>query len=114
MLLFRLKALIRHYNNIGQYFHDHRLKAAFTFQDMYLGLSPFEAPALFSLLQYSELANGVWFPMGGMSRVIEALVDIAGRWGVHFLYNAPVARIDVDGRQVNGVTLVDGRQLPAD
>ena len=114
MLLFRLKALIRHYNNIGQYFHDHRLKAAFTFQDMYLGLSPFEAPALFSLLQYSELANGVWFPMGGMSRVIEALVDIAGRWGVHFLYNAPVAQIDVDGRQVNGVTLVDGRQLPAD
>ena len=113
-VLLRIKALVRHYDHIGDYFDDPRLKAAFTFQDMYVGLSPYKAPALFSLLQYSELANGVWFPMGGMSRVIEALASIAQKWGVRFLYNSPVKRIDVNGRSASGVTLADGRRLQAD
>jgi phytoene desaturase len=114
ILLFRIKALTKHHSNISGYFDDPRLKAAFTFQDMYVGLSPYEAPTLFSLLQYSELANGVWFPMGGMSRVIEALVNIAKKQGVRFLYNMPVGRIDVDGRRTTGVTLASGRRLEAD
>ncbi len=113
-LLFRIKALVKHHDHIGDYFVDPRLKAAFTFQDMYVGLSPYEAPALFSLLQYSELANGVWFPMGGMDRIIKALVGIAQKWGVHFLYNTPVEQIDVGGRLANGVTLANGRRLQAE
>src|SRR5215467_6825370 len=40
-LLFKLKALVNHYDNIGHYFQDPHLKAAFSFQNMYLGLSPF-------------------------------------------------------------------------
>jgi len=114
LLLFGLRVLTGHYRHIGNYFHDDRLKAAFTFQDMYLGLSPFEAPAIFSLLQFSEFAHGVWFPMGGMSRIVEALVNIANKWGVRFLYNTPVAQIDVEGRRATGVTLASGRQLQAD
>ncbi len=58
-LLFQLKALTKHYSNIGSYFDDPRLKAAFTFQNMYLGLSPYDAPATYSLLQYTELAGGL-------------------------------------------------------
>jgi phytoene desaturase len=71
-LLFQLKALGKHHANMRHYFRDPRLKAAFTFQNMYLGLSPFEAPATYSLLQYTELADGVWFPMGGMYRISES------------------------------------------
>jgi phytoene desaturase len=36
-LIFQLKALVKHYANVGKYFKDERLKAAFTFQNMYLG-----------------------------------------------------------------------------
>jgi len=114
LLFLRLKALRKHYDNIGNYFHDHRLKTAFTFQDMYVGLSPYEAPAIYSLLQYTELADGVWFPMGGMYRVIEVLMDIAEKWDVRFIYNTPVERINVDGRKVTGVTLADDRRIHAD
>lgn len=113
-LFFRLNGLARHHGNIGRYFRDERLKAAFTFQDMYVGLSPYQAPALFSLLQYSEFAHGVWFPMGGMYRVIEALASIAQKLGVRFQYNAPVVEINVNGRRASGVTLEDGRVLTAD
>jgi phytoene desaturase len=114
LLLFRVKLLTKHYHNMGDYFDDRRLKAAFTFQDMYMSLSPYEAPAMYSLLQYAELADGIWFPMGGMYRLVEALTSIAEKSGVRFMYNAPVERINVDGRQAAGVTLADGRQIQAD
>jgi phytoene desaturase len=113
-LLFQLKALVRHYDNIGHYFADPKLKAAFTFQNMYLGLSPYDAPATYSLLQYTELADGVWFPMGGMYRIVESLASIAEKRGVRFSYTAPVDRIEVDGRRATGVLLKDGRRLEAD
>ena len=113
-LFLKLKVLRRHYANVGNYFHDRRLKAAFTFQDMYVGLSPYQAPAIYSLLQYTELADGVWFPMGGMYRVVEELMDIAQKWDVQFIYNATVAQVNVDGRKATGVTLADDRRIPAD
>jgi phytoene desaturase len=114
VLLFRLKALKKHFSNVGRYFKDQRLRTAFTFQDMYVGLSPYEAPAIFSLLQYSEMANGVWFPMGGMYRIIEVLAEIARRSGVQFIYNTPVAKINVNGNKATSVTLLDGQMIPAD
>jgi phytoene desaturase len=113
-LLFKLKALVKHYDNIGHYFADPHLKAAFTFQNMYLGLSPFDAPATYSLVQYTELADGVWFPRGGIYRVIESLVAIAEAHGVRFSYNTPVKRIEVDGNRTTGVVLQDGSRLTAD
>jgi hypothetical protein len=65
-LLHQVKPLQRHYANMRHYFDDPRLKAAFTFQDVYMGLSPFEAPATFSMMSFTELAHGAWYPRGGM------------------------------------------------
>lgn len=113
-LLFQLKALVKHYDNVGKYFKDPRLKAAFTFQNMYLGLSPYDAPATYSLLQYTELAEGVWYPIGGMYAAIQALTRIAEKLGVRFLYNSEVARINASGDKVESVQLQDGSILQAD
>ena len=52
---------------------------------MYMGLSPFEAPATFSMMPYTELAHGVWYPKGGMYSIVEALMH----WpeaGVEFVF----------------------------
>jgi phytoene desaturase len=112
--LLRTKVLTPHYRNVGHYFSDPRLKSAFTFQDMYLSLSPYEAPATFSLLPYTEFAHGVWFSMGGTYRLVTALVRAAEMNGVVFQYGTPVEHIDCDGRAVTGVTLVGGQRLEAD
>ncbi len=113
-LLFRLKPLIPHYRHMSAYFKQPRLKAAFTFQDVYMGLSPFEAPATFSMMPYTELAHGVWYPQGGMSSIVQALVNIADQAGVEFVYDAAVERIEVNGTRAKGVILEDGRQFEAD
>lgn len=113
-LIFKLKALDKHYRNTGRFFKDERLKAAFTFQNMYLGLSPYDAPATYSLLQYTELAEGVWYPMGGMYAGIEALVKVAEKLGVKFIYNAPVRQLQVEGSRVTAAELENGQVLEAD
>jgi phytoene desaturase len=113
-LLIKLKALVKHYDNIGHYFHDPHLKAAFTFQNMYLGLSPFDAPATYSLVQYTELAEGVWYPIGGIYRVIESFARVAEQYGVNFLYNTPVKQIEVAANRATGVVLEDGSRVSAD
>jgi phytoene desaturase len=110
----RLKALTRHADNVGHYFKDPRLLMAFTFQDMYMGLSPYESPATYSLMQYTELADGLYYPMGGMYSVARALTGIAEKAGVTFLYNAPVEKILVNGERATGVVLADGKTLSAD
>ncbi len=79
-----------------------------------MGMSPYLAPAIFSLVQYAEFADGIWLPKGGMYSVVQALVTVAKKWGVRFIYNAPVARIDVQGNKSTGVTLVQGEHQPAD
>lgn len=113
-LIVQLKALVKHYSNTSRYFRSPRLRAAFSFQNMYLGVSPYDALATYSLLQYTELAEGVWFPRGGMYRVIESLAAIAEGLGVRFRYNTPVTRIEVNGAQATGVVLADGERLSAD
>jgi phytoene desaturase len=79
-----------------------------------MGLSPFEAPATFSMMPYTELAHGVWYPRGGMYRVVEALMQIALQAGVDFEFDAPVEHIDVNASHARGVTLAGGRRLAAD
>jgi phytoene desaturase len=113
-LLFRLKPLINHYHNMSAYFDEPRLKSAFTFQDIYMGLSPFDAPATFSMMPYTELTHGVWYPKGGMYRVVESLTDLACAAGVEFIFNTAVEQIDTNSTHVRGVLLAEGARLNAD
>ncbi len=51
-----------------------------------MGLSPFQAPSTFSMMPYTELAHGIWYPAGGMYRVVETLADLASHRGVEFIF----------------------------
>ena len=113
-LLYQVKPLAKHYANVSNYFNNPRLKAAFTFQDVYMGLSPFEAPATFSMMPYTELAHGVWYPKGGMYQVIEALMSLARDAGVDFSFNSTIEQINVEGGRTTGVSLNNSKYLSAD
>jgi phytoene desaturase len=113
-LVYQLKPFVNHYRNIATYFNDPRLKSAFTFQDVYVGLSPFEASSIFSMIPYSEMIHGVWYPRGGMTSVINALTELARQAGVEFAFNSPVERIEIDGNTTRGVLLKSGEHLDAD
>jgi phytoene desaturase (3,4-didehydrolycopene-forming) len=46
------------YGRMDALFKTEKLKQAFTFQSMYMGMSPYEAPGTYSLLPYTEIAEG--------------------------------------------------------
>ena len=100
----------------SQYFWSERLRRVFTFGSMYMGMSPFDAPGTYSLLQYTELAEGIWYPVGGFHRIIEAMVNVGERLGVEYRLSTPVSRIELseDGSTVVGIKLESGELLKAD
>ncbi|KAM3552899.1 hypothetical protein ARSEF4850_007179 [Beauveria asiatica] len=104
------------YSRASRYFSSERLRRVFTFATMYIGLSPYDAPGIYSLLQYSELAEGIWYPRGGFHRIIEGLVGVGERLGVKYRLNAPIDRVMVDeqSNRATGVVLSSGEQLKAD
>lgn len=80
-------------------------------------MSPYDAPAVYSLLQYTEFAEGIWYPRGGFNTVVQRLESIAkDKYKANFIYSAPVARINTldDKKQVTGITLEDGTVIDAD
>lgn len=79
-------------------------------------MSPYETPALFNLLQYIEIADGVWYPRGGFHKVVEALESIATKkFGAKFHYNQNIDKIIVDEQNVaKGVRFDNGKEEYAD
>jgi phytoene desaturase (3,4-didehydrolycopene-forming) len=70
--LFTLHPFHTIYGRASNYFWTERLRRVFTFASMYMGMSPFDAPGTYSLLQYTELAEGIWYPKGGFHKVSHA------------------------------------------
>jgi phytoene desaturase (3,4-didehydrolycopene-forming) len=114
--LFALHPFESIYYRASQYFYTERLRRVFTFGSMYMGMSPFDAPGTYSLLQYTELAEGIWYPRGGFHVVLDALVKVGKRMGVEYRLSTGVSRINVssDGKRAEGVTLSSGEELSAD
>src|SRR5262249_56520871 len=67
--LVRLGGLRKLAPTVAGFFRDPRLQRIFSFQSMYAGLSPFEALAIYSVITYMDMVEGVYFPEGGMHEV---------------------------------------------
>lgn len=106
-----LRKLDRH---AARYFKDPRLVAAFTFQTMYLGLAPQDAPAVYSLLPYTELQEGIWYPCGGMYAIVTALERLARELGVTIRTQSEVVGLDLRGNRIGNVALASGEQVSGD
>ena len=52
------------YAQAGHFFKTDKLRKAFTFHSMFLGLSPFDALAMYSLITYADLVEGMKYPDG--------------------------------------------------
>ncbi|KAH6888399.1 hypothetical protein B0T10DRAFT_514074 [Thelonectria olida] len=104
------------WSRASKYFWTEKLRRAFTFGSMYMGISPFDAPGTYSLLQYTELAEGIQYPRGGFHKVVEALVNVGQRFGVEYRLSTGVKSISIDTTtgKADGVILDDGSTLSAD
>ncbi len=102
------------YRQAGRYFFSDKLRKAFTFHSMFLGLSPFDSPAMYSLITYADLVGGMHYPLGGIYAIVEDMASLAQEMGVGLLTNAEVAEICIEAGRTRGVRLTDGQRLNAD
>lgn len=100
-----LKMLGSLYGRVSNYFRDERLKMLFSFQTMYLGISPFEAPSVYGVVTYMESGEGIYFPVGGMYKIVESIQEIAVEYGVKFRYNSEVTKIEKDGDHASSLVI---------
>jgi phytoene desaturase len=100
---------------VREWFRDERLQRLFSFQALYAGLSPEDALALYAVITYMDVVEGVYWPEGGMAAVPEALAVAAGKAGADLRYGATVTRLVRDRRGVlAGVEIDTGERLFAD
>ncbi|MCS7143131.1 MAG: phytoene desaturase family protein [Aigarchaeota archaeon] len=79
----------------------------------FIGTPPSRCPSFYSLLNYVKLIGGVYHPIGGIRRVVEAIYGLARSYGVDFILGSEVKKIEVTGGRVRRV-YADGHSLDAD
>jgi len=107
--LVALRGFARLAPTVARYFRDERLQRVFSFQALYAGVSPARALAIYAVISYMDLVEGVSYPVGGMSALPAAMEAAARRAGVEFVYDTRVTTTTWSGDRVTGLHSLDGR-----
>jgi len=118
-LVGRIHAFQSYWQLARKYFKSEKLCYAFTFEAMFMGVSPYQAPAFYSIISYTDHAQKIFHPMGGMYKIPLALEKLALKFGARIFYNCPVEKISKPGRKIlvkhaKGVSEADYAVVNAD
>jgi phytoene desaturase len=75
------------------YVKDPRLRQILGYPAVFLGSSPDRTPSMYHLMSHLDLADGVLYPQGGFTRLIDSIAGIAVAEGVRVITGARVTRI---------------------
>lgn len=90
---------------VARYFKSEKLRTLMEFPVIFLGASPKNIPALYSLMNYGGYALGTHYPVGGFYQVVLAMKDIAEKQGANFHFNKTVERINTENDSVKSLTV---------
>jgi phytoene desaturase len=92
---------------IRKYFKEKKLIQLLEFPVLFLGATPQNTPALYSLMNYADMALGTWYPQGGMHKIIEGMVQLATELGVTFEFNSSVKKLELNAVKAKGIIVND-------
>jgi phytoene desaturase len=92
---------------VSGYFADPKLRSLMEFPVIFLGASPQNIPALYSLMNYGGYVLGTKYPMGGFYQLVLAMKEVAEKQGVTFHFNHDVQKINTENGKVNSITAND-------
>ena len=94
-------------SDLERLFEDERVRLAMSFQTKYLGMSPFHAPSLFTILAFLEYEHGIFHAKGGLGSITTRMGEIAKEMGVQFELETEVDEVIIEGKTVKGVRTND-------
>ncbi|KIH99834.1 phytoene dehydrogenase [Streptomonospora alba] len=99
---------------VGRFVSDERLRRIFSFQSLYAGVAPQRALAAYAVIAYMDTVAGVYFPMGGMRALSDALADAVADAGGTLYYGQDVRRLERRGDRITAVETAEGLRLGCD
>lgn len=111
--MLRLATLPIH-SYVKKFFKNQQLQQIMEYPTVFLGSSPFAAPALYSLMSALDFDDGVYYPKGTMYQIVESLVKIGAKSGSTYHLNTPVKEIVSAQKRAIGIKLQDGTCIEAD
>lgn len=108
-----LKTFDSAYHAISQFVKDDRLRKLLSFQTLYIGISPYNGPSIYSIIPMIEMIYGIWFIKGGMYGYVQGLSKLMNELGVKVHTETTVEEIVIENKQVKGIR-VDGKLIEAD
>lgn len=110
----KLSVFSKMHNFVTRFFKTRKLQQVMEYTMVFLGTSPYEAPAIYNLMSHMDFNQGVFYPQGGFYELIKALVRVAEKNGAKVRTNAAVAEIMVSNGKASGVRLENGEVVEAD
>ncbi|MDY6893742.1 MAG: phytoene desaturase family protein [Chloroflexota bacterium] len=98
---------------VSSYFTDDRAKKILEYAMVFLGSSPFNARALYSIMAHVDLNLGVWYPGGGMGSVVDGVRMLAESRGVMIRTGEQVRKLSGDNGTLTYIVTEAG-EYPAD
>lgn len=111
--VFRLQMLSKMSTHVEKLFKNEKLRELLKFPVLFLGATPEDTPAMYSLMNYADLVLGTWYPKGGMHKIIEGMVALAEELGVKIKLEHTVNQIYVPKGHATKV-LTDQGEFEAD
>lgn len=101
-------------DSIWKFFSNSYLKEIMNYFSYYAGSSPYRAPAAISIFPYIQHKYGLWYPTGGIYRLVEALQNLAQELGVKFHFDSLVKDVRIEGEKIKEVITESGEIYSGD
>jgi len=111
--VFRLQMLTSMAKHVEKLFKHQHLRELLKFPVLFLGATPEDTPAMYSLMNYADLVLGTWYPKGGMFKIVEGMVALAEELGVTIKLGHNVKNIYVSNNHAKKV-ITDQGEFHAD
>lgn len=109
----KLNLLTNFRSYVGSYFKDEKLRMLMEFPVIFLGASPKNIPALYSLMNYGGYALGTHYPMGGFYQLVLAMQQVAEKQGAIFHFNKTVEKINTSHNKITSLQ-INGENIAFD
>jgi len=103
------------WTELERYFDSEHVKVIFSLVAFFLGSTPFDTPAVYSLLNYTELKHdGYWNIKGGMYKIVEEIQKILINRGVQFHFNTEITSVNESNEKINSFVDSNNKEWKAD
>lgn len=99
---------------VSKHFRDRRLKQLLEYHMVFLGSSPFQAPAIYTLMSHLDFVSGVYYPRRGMLSLADDIQALGEGLDITYKFGQGVQEIIVNDGHAAGVRLDNGEEAHAD